>query len=408
MLRAHTLHNLNFTSFVQHTHTRTQYIRVQCSASRTGLVKHLITLYRRYTTTNKNPEGMSVFENEEEDGTEIGECPFTVHGLTGEDLPTMSSSALKAQVLQHLNSGKKILAVGHSNDPESIWNNPQLYPQMFPWLFPYGLGGIGSVFGLSDNEHKRRLLMYHDKRFQVDPTFPFVAFSHQQIKTSTSNSFLLAKKTRFLDISQRIMQLDLNALTNLLQKLSTEQYITPTTHAEKQCFQILSDLDHVTSTLKGSATSKKWMRNEIWALTAHIGAPFWYITLSPADIKHPICIYYASTNEKFKPKIMPYDERVRLICNNPIAGSHFFHHMITIFIQSVLGCGQQDAGLFGPINGYYGTVEQQGRLTLHLHMLLWLDGNLTPQIMCERILDPTLTFSKSWWLGWRAAKLENS
>jgi hypothetical protein len=49
MSRAHTLHNLNFTSFVQHTHTRTQYIRVQCSASRTGLVKHLITLYRRYT-----------------------------------------------------------------------------------------------------------------------------------------------------------------------------------------------------------------------------------------------------------------------------------------------------------------------------------------------------------------------
>jgi hypothetical protein len=49
MSRAHTLHNLNFTSFVQHTRTRTQYIRVQCSASRTGLVKHLITLYRRYT-----------------------------------------------------------------------------------------------------------------------------------------------------------------------------------------------------------------------------------------------------------------------------------------------------------------------------------------------------------------------
>jgi hypothetical protein len=353
-----------------------------------------ISIQFKQVATNKTPEGMSVFENEEEEGTELGECPFTVHGLTGEDLPTMSSGALKAHALQHLNSGKKVLAVGHSKDPENIWNNPQLYPQMFPWLFPYGLGGIGTIFGLSDNEHKWRLLMYHDKRFQVDPTFPFVAFSHQQIKTSTSNSFLLAKKTKFQDISQRIMQLDLNTLTNLLQKLSTEQYITPTTHAEKQCFQILSDLDHVTSTLKGSATSKKWMRNEIWALTAHIGAPFWYITLSPADIKHPICIYYASTNENFKPEIMPYDERVRLICNNPVAGSRFFHHMITIFIQCILGYGQQDTGLFGPINGYYGTVEQQGRLTLHLHMLLWLDGNLTPQIMRAKILDPNSDFQQ--------------
>jgi hypothetical protein len=49
MSRAHTLHSLNFTSFVQHTCTCTQYIRVQCSASRAGLVKHLITLYRHYT-----------------------------------------------------------------------------------------------------------------------------------------------------------------------------------------------------------------------------------------------------------------------------------------------------------------------------------------------------------------------
>lgn len=47
---------------------------------------------------------------------------------------------------------------------------------------------------------------------------------------------------------------------------------------------------------------------ETWSLVAHLGAPFWYITLSPADIKHPICLYYAGTNERFKPEILPYDE----------------------------------------------------------------------------------------------------
>ena len=29
---------------------------------------------------------------------------------------------------------------------------------------------------------------------------------------------------------------------------------------------------------------------------------------------------------------------------------------------------QVDAGLYGKTEGYYGTVEQQGRLTLHLHL----------------------------------------
>ena len=68
---------------------------------------------------------------------------------------------------------------------------------MFPWLFPYGLGGIGSVSGLSDKEHKRHLFMYHDKKIQTDANFSFVAFSHEQIKASTTQSFLLAEKGKF-------------------------------------------------------------------------------------------------------------------------------------------------------------------------------------------------------------------
>ena len=44
---------------------------------------------------------------------------------------------------------------------------------MFPWLFPYGLGGIGTTT-LSDKEHKRHLLMYHDKCFQVDIIAVFI------------------------------------------------------------------------------------------------------------------------------------------------------------------------------------------------------------------------------------------
>ena len=86
---------------------------------------------------------------------------------------------------------------------KSMWNNPQLYPQMFPWLFPYGMGGIGST-NLSDKEHKKSLLMYHDKRFQTDINFPFVAFSHSQMKQSSTQSFLLVDhwQAQFQNITQ--------------------------------------------------------------------------------------------------------------------------------------------------------------------------------------------------------------
>ena len=81
--------------------------------------------------------------------------------------------------------------------------------------------------------------------------------------------------------------------------------------------------------------AKKYMRNEIWSLFNFIGAPYWYITLSPADIKHPICIYYADTNEEFKPEILPHDKHTHLVCQNPVAGACFFHFMVETFISDV-------------------------------------------------------------------------
>jgi hypothetical protein len=48
----------------------------------------------------------------------------------------------------------------------------------------------------------------------------------------------------------------------------------------------------------------------------------------------------------------------------------------------------------GKTAGYYGTVEQQGRLTLHLHILLWIENSLTPQEICNKILDSTSDFQE--------------
>ncbi|KAF9459635.1 hypothetical protein BDZ94DRAFT_1239115 [Collybia nuda] len=142
-----------------------------------------VSIEFRREETNKVPEAMSVFDNESEEGIEDGPCPFVVHGLVGEDLDTKSVNVLKGTAICHWNKGGAALRIGWSEKLQSIYNNPELYPQMFPWLFPYGMGGVGSTH-LSDKSHKRFLLMYHDKRFQKDTHFPFVAFSHSQVKES--------------------------------------------------------------------------------------------------------------------------------------------------------------------------------------------------------------------------------
>ena len=54
--------------------------------------------------------------------------------------------------------------------------------------------------------------------------------------------------------------------------------------------------------------------------------------------------------------------------------------MVELFIKHILGIGTDHEGLFGETSAYYGTVEQQGRLTLHLHLLLWIVGS--PSLDC--------------------------
>ena len=351
-----------------------------------------VSVLYQQSETNKVAEGTSVFDDALDDGVDQGDCPFVVHGLMGDHLDTKSVTALKGIALRHWNNRGAALAISHDTSPQSIYKNPNLYPQIFPWLFPYGLGGIGAA-KLSEKLHKRRLLMYHDKRFQRDICFPFVAFSHQQVKASTSGGFLLAETQKFNEIANRLLNVNQNVLENIAKRMSAGEIVKPSTEDESACFQLIHDLDHIDRRVSGSITSKRHMRSEIWSLIANLGAPLWYITLSPADNKHPISLYFADNKEKLDVTLSrSEDERYRLIASNPVAGARFFHFMIQMFIRHVLGVEKDHQGLYGETAGYYGTVEQQGRLTLHLHMLLWIRGSPSPDELRSKILDPDSDF----------------
>jgi hypothetical protein len=318
--------------------------------------------YRR-SNGERDPEATAVNENEIEDGASSGDCPFVVHGLTGEALETKSIKTLIAIAMDHMAKNHKVLAIGHEENPQSLYNNPLLYPQMFPWLFPYGIGGIGNAFhkgNISSLAHKGHLLMYHDKRFQRDPHFPLIAFNHEQIKSGTTGGYLLTKKQSFPLVADRLMNLDLDVLADVAKRLSDGERVNPVSDAEKSCFQVISDLDYIGRHVKGSITNKKYMRNEIWSLISYKGAPSWFITFSPADNRHPICLYFADNKEEFSPEICASDDCYRLIANNPVAGARFFDFMVNTFIEHVLGVGQSHPGLYGKTSAYYRTVEQQG------------------------------------------------
>ncbi|PBK94388.1 hypothetical protein ARMGADRAFT_1045754 [Armillaria gallica] len=142
------------------------------------LVQHNVVFNALSCLSNKVPEGTSVFDMTEANGIDNGIYPIVVHSIVGEQLPMTD---IKTLATQHFKNDNGVLAIGHAEHPESIYNNLTLYPSMFPWLFSYGLRGVGLTH-LSDTTHKKWLMMYHDKHFQTDVGFSFVAFSHEQIK----------------------------------------------------------------------------------------------------------------------------------------------------------------------------------------------------------------------------------
>src|SRR4051794_32915485 len=81
-------------------------------------------------------------------------------------------------------------------------------------------------------------------------------------------------------------------------------YIAPEKDEERQCYQVLNDLDFIGGKVNGFLTQKKYMRNEIWSLINTKGPPSWFVTLTPADFIHPISLYYAGTDTEFRPDIL--------------------------------------------------------------------------------------------------------
>ncbi len=317
----------------------------------------VILLKPEYVLTNKQPESTSVNDTEQEEGVTDGPFVAIMHSLTDTGAPVKTWTKLAGDALSHLKNGEKLLILGHTDAAESLFKNPTLYSSAFPWLFPYGLGSIDNdkrKIKISAKLHKGHLLMYHDKRFQMDRLFSLFAFNHEQIKDSTTAGFILTKQSCFQDVCNRISNLDHKVLQDITERYGKEEAVKAETAEEKNCFRLLNDLDKVAEKVDGSFTSKKHMRNELWSLVSYKGAPSWFITFAPADNFHPLCLYYADTEEQFIPRFRTSSDRYRLIAQNPVAGAHFFHTMVQLFLKHVLGVDTEQAGVFGKPSAYYG------------------------------------------------------
>ena len=85
--------------------------------------------------------------------------------------------------------------------------------------------------------------------------------------------FLLVETKKFDEITKRLLALDQDVLSTIADRMAKSELLNPSSQEEKNCVQVIRDLDHIGGQVSGSVTSKKYMRDEIWSLIAHEGAP---------------------------------------------------------------------------------------------------------------------------------------
>lgn len=314
-------------------------------------------------------------------------------GFTDGDNSPMAYSSMKTLALEHCLGSKPFIAAGTGSDIVREFGNPSILTWLFPHLDPWGIGGFNHPDRnprVSMEEQLRHLLMIDNSPFERDPEFAFVFYNicrKKLVYETLKYSIPVGTHRRLVD---QLLAIDPQVLHNLAEACERDPYYKPAEGDEKSAFRLLSSVRLVSRHVPGSDGYKIMMRNEIRAIMNNKGAPTLFITLNPSDVDHPIVRLLAGEDIDLECISRGEDlskwRRSLLAAKNPSACARFFDLMIRQFIDTILGFGKSEGGLYGKCVSYYGTVEAQGKGTLHCHMLVWLQGHLSPEKLREKMV----------------------
>jgi len=309
----------------------------------------------------------------------------------GDDTPA-SYRAMKIMALGHCLQGRPFLASGKGNRPVPDFRNPAIMTWLFPHLDPWGIGGFyhpRRMVKISMEEQVSHLLMVDDSPFERDTEFAFVFYNViRKAAVTKSLRFTVPFKTHKRIIAD-LLRVDPVILAHLNRECTRDALYRPVNEEEQLAFRLLASLGTIARHIPGSDGYKLNLRNEIRSLIYYRSTPTLFVTINPSDVDSPIVRLYSgeSVNLEDLSRGEGLDSwrRRLLAAKNPAACALYFDLMIKRFVDVILRYGRNEPGLYGYCTAYYGTVEAQGKGTLHCHMLIWLKGHLSPLSLREKI-----------------------
>ena len=278
----------------------------------------------------------------------------------------------------------RVTIVPHGSVPVCEYNNPDMWTGGYPWLFPYGSGGPEDSRRekISFEKWMQYVLQHHLERFKKEHGFIFHIFNVLKKREVSLHTSMAVRHPRFSEIADTLNNLTSKQLENVLNSLSNGNLEDPTVKL------LMKQIHIVGSKIKGFGYSKRIYRSEIQGQMIHLGMPAIFLTINPADVHSPIVSFLTGHDIDLDaqfPDLPNPRERAKLVADNPVACAEFFNIIFTAVISCLLRYGKSDGGILGKVSGYYGCVEEQCRGSLHMHMMIWLDGYDSPNSLMERI-----------------------
>ena len=258
-------------------------------------------------------------------------------------------------------------------------------PQVFPLTFPFGVGGL---------EENRRTHVSVEECLKHYLNISLPMFQHSDIILLISHMYFRKKsfQSAYLKCKSRS---SLNGCTTgeHLSKISESEILELSKKTKKDVNnqigrppnQLIHTVSAACKSIPYSDEAAKEARAKLFSMWYTFGPPAVFFTISPGDECSFRIKLYLNLKMDMLPQptsdesdlIADFHFRSKLRIDNPGACAREYNSIMQIIMEALIGWDfkekkQTSLGIFGKILGFSDTSEEQGRKTLHSHVLLFI------------------------------------
>jgi hypothetical protein len=325
--------------------------------------------------------------------------PTATNDQVSEDVGTTNGSRGRIE-LRTTHTSTPYIHVRHGNEFADM-NDLEFWPKTFPTLFPHGVGGARitrlpqtrarddensrddnySKDGFSLRYWSKICLLRHGGRFPRHPVFQFLVFNILVKSNNRRVSMQQMSKSSFSHFKNLWQTLTPERLQHAAKEMENNQQTK-----DKDIQELMRRLSSFGYSFPLSPEARLLMRQKIQSSIIHFGLPVLWFTINPNDLTSPIK-KWLSVSQSALPeelgdlsqRLEDHFDRLRFSIEDPVSSVRFFHEELDVFFSQFVQVDQYSC--LGKVSHYIGSVETNKRGMLHLHGMIWLNGNLQlPQI----------------------------